>query len=373
MDQKPKTSKPTAPVKPVKSDPKYTTKKAKYNEDKKQYDKNLKKWEAKEVAILNKTIKWDLLDKGGPYWTKFGTLDPEAWPQIPDKEVHSSNQLEAWGKGTWTPNNVWVEKKFGDSYEYTEGNTVSVTKGHSQEIIIGGRVVEEKYGKNPEGKYLKRSFFKSGGGKSWTKKWTKTGFLLTDAHTYTTGANYEIKNNLSYNYGAKTNLSMDFADSASLAVKIGASTNNSVYIGATAGFSAKLSASFSLNLAVGAAINISASAAAKIDISASAAAKIAISADAALFLKISAGAGIGMAIEAKPATLTYKLTNGKFKWHGPGTKLEKEATLKAKIEKLTLQDMRMRIYEEKVHIVNQKIKLEAGNAGIDTKKIHVFT
>lgn len=290
-------------------------------------------------AELNDSPRFDFLDIGGPHWDKFEELTPQTDPQIPCAHgFHKSkNELDAWGKGTWSNGNVWVDKKFGDSYEYTDGNAISVHKGHTQDIIIGGRTVEEKYGKDPSGKYVKRSYFKSGGGESWTKKWTKTGFLQSDVYTYTTGANYEIKNTLAYNYGASTNLSWDFTSSASLSGKLGAHTDNKIFLGATQDFSFKGAASLSIDLSL--------------------AAKANISADASLFFKMGAGAGIGIKIEAKPQVVTYNLHKGHFRWEGPGTEVQKKADLEADMNKLILAASKANLEKQDIHFSSGNVKL----------------
>jgi len=322
-----------------------------------------------QTAKLNShDYSFDLLDKGGPDWTGWRTIQSE-------HEGGSTNEIkETWNKGNWSPGNIWVEKKFGDSYEYVEGNTLSVIKGHSQEIIIGGKTIEEKYSSNKENNgIVKRRYFRSASETTTEKKWTNTGFLLSDMTSTTTGENNEIKNTTEYHYGARTNFTWDFASSVDFTGKMSAAQSMSLNVGGRSVQTFDLAASFSLALSAAAKTAISVSVAAQLDISASAAAKIDISADASLFLKISAGAGVGMEIEAKPATLTYKSTNGKFKWHGPGTKLEKEAALKLEMEKFALRKMMSEMKTGNLQLVKLSLAAAKHTANLQNSNITLFT
>ena len=97
-------------------------------------------------------------------------------------------------------------------------------------------------------------------------------------------------------------------------------------MGVTNKIETSIAASHSLGLFLGEKTNIEISAAIKADISLS----------AALFFKLEAGMGIGMAIEGKPMTLSYNNSSGKFGWHGPGTRLDKEAAFNAKIQEVII-------------------------------------
>jgi len=316
-----------------------------------------------QKAELNKSdYAFDMLDKGGPDWSDWSTVQP-------DLHGGSSNEIKTlWEskKTNWDNGKIWVEKKFGNSYEYTEGNKISITKGHSQEIVIGGKTIEEKYSANIDKTgIVKRRYYKSASGVSEERKWTKTGFLLSDNYSFTAGDDLEIKNTISHTYGVKSNTSWDHTDSSSFSVKKGTSTSTSIYFGSSASASIKFSASTSFSLNVAAKCDVALSLGAPtIKLSASAAAKVDISADASLFLKISAGAGVGMELTAKPATLTYKATNGKFKWHGPGTKLEKEAALKAKADTIILDALKMKLGSHDLKLITSKIRFESRKLGL---------
>jgi hypothetical protein len=302
---------------------------------------------------LNKTYDKDLLDTGGPEWTKIDwskARDTDA-SQNPGEDDIKIGTDDVWDDSTGSTN-VWVEKKFGNAYTYSAGKSIEVTKGDSLEIQHGGRHVE-------------MGFRGDGSIKSWTwsekgvtkeKKWNTKGDLIYKADAdASSGITTEYKycrdtgNMLSYNtthQGGNAVHSFDFrwANTASAAFTFAANTS----------FDFKMDAGLALSIAAGAQTSISVSAAAKID----------ISAEAALFLKINAGAGIGMKIEGKPATLTYESTNGKFRWNGPGTRVEKEAALKAKANTIIMDTLKAQIGSHDCKLINSKIRFEARKLGV---------
>ncbi|MCP3900647.1 MAG: hypothetical protein GY707_13135 [Desulfobacteraceae bacterium] len=168
-------------------------------------------------AKLNEDLDFDLLKGGGPNWNAGAThgdnwrpfyvtsvtTPPTAW------DVQKGSKMELWdsdatddsptqwkkihhssGDGDEGWKNVWVEKKFGDSYEYTEGNSVSIVRGNSQEIIFDGREIVEKY--KGDGS-AKKYYYKSGSGRKEEKKWNhKTGKLVSDSLITISGDDGEV-------------------------------------------------------------------------------------------------------------------------------------------------------------------------------------
>jgi hypothetical protein len=132
------------------------------------------------LAKLNEVLDDDLLGQGGPGWT--------TWKAIrATQQGGSKNELRETADPKWNQKhassnnwqNIWVEKKFGDAYEYREGNTVSVTKGSTQEIKVSARSIEEKYSGD-----IKTYYMKSGGGEKWETKWDRhTGKMLYDGYS----------------------------------------------------------------------------------------------------------------------------------------------------------------------------------------------
>ncbi len=164
-----------------------------------------------QQAELNSHPEYDLLAIGGPYWTK----ETPPWRTIKSSEQGGSeNELDL-------GNDIWVEKKFGDSYEYYEGNQISVTKGGSQEIQIGGKHVEEKY--SGSGKKLGYSSSESGTSEEYS--WGKSGNMLSYSYKNTTpnGVNkYEFTwaNIISAELSFSSNLFFSLDASARLGVDV---------------------------------------------------------------------------------------------------------------------------------------------------------
>lgn len=97
-----------------------------------------------QSAKINQELDDDLLAKGGPRWCE---KEP-AWKSILKDQPRggSSNDLMdlAHDKSNpWTQ--IWVDKFFGDYYEYASGSKISIRKGSSQTIQLGGRHIEEWY------------------------------------------------------------------------------------------------------------------------------------------------------------------------------------------------------------------------------------
>jgi len=160
-----------------------------------------------QQAKLNDSHEYDLLNSGGPYWNGFSTIKP-------DQHGGSKNEL---GLGT----NIWVEKHFGDTYDYYEGNQISVNKGGTQEIQIGGRHVEEKY----SGSGAKTGYSWSESGKSEEYKWSGSGAMLsysTKAVLTNSVAKYEFNwaNSITADLTFSSNLFFSLDASAKLGIEI---------------------------------------------------------------------------------------------------------------------------------------------------------
>ncbi len=336
---------------------------------------------SQEAALNEDNLLGDLLNTGGPGWCE-GTTHGANWKAVlttPTK-CQGGSKMELWDSSasadsatTWRKKhsssgtdaegwkNIWVEKTFGDTYEYTKGNTVSIVRGNSQTITFDGREIEEKYNGDGTGK---KYFYKSGSGRTEETKWNyKNGKMLSTSLSTKYNGGDATKTD-STNWKETTDNHINYAAKASADINFGASASTSLNFAAKTSFDMSFSASSAMSIDVAAKLNVGISVGASVSLSASAAAKLSISADASLFLNISAGAGIGMEIEAKPATLTYKVANGKFKWHGPGTKLEKEAALKAKADTIILDTLKAQLGSHDCKLISSKIRLEARKLGL---------
>jgi len=143
----------------------YDLDKAKYDTDLEQYNEDTAKEEHNiNRAILNKdSIAEDLLDVGGPAWTEVNwakACDSNASSGISNSDVKIGSTDDQWNDSSGSTN-VWVEKKFGDSYDYSEGDAISVTKGSSLDIQHADKQIDIV-------------FRKGGAIKSWEKKGSGT-------------------------------------------------------------------------------------------------------------------------------------------------------------------------------------------------------
>jgi type VI secretion system VgrG family protein len=145
-------------------------------------------------------IKGDLLDAGGPVWraVNWPTAKPKVGNQDSDTRLGDggstiNNDLTAGDtklEGSyWTDNQgegkVWVQKKWGNDYEYHQGDAISVSLGSSLDVQHGGRHVEVNYRGDDESTIA--SWSHSEGGISREKKWTSAGTMIYESRTESTG------------------------------------------------------------------------------------------------------------------------------------------------------------------------------------------
>ncbi len=217
--------------------------------------------------------------------------------------------------------NVWVSKNVkGASYDYaTEHDSLEVNhKCNTKEYKYGGRTEEYKY---------------TGSGNKTYEMWSEKGNSVETVFDRNTEdvMSYTATSNTG---GGKASFDFCFCAKTSAEFQFG------------------ISSAFSLSTAASLDINISASAGVKIDFGASA------------FVGLKGHVGGDVIFD----TVTQELDCGFQSF-----KAQKKALIQAKLESLTLKDMRMEIYNRKVHIVNDSIKLKAGQLGLDTKNICIWT
>jgi type VI secretion system VgrG family protein len=235
-------------------------------------------------VTLNSRAGHDLLDAGGPSW---GTIQ---WPthvgNNPRVEIdnnHSNNSGSDWDDkagdlakdvgeaitdgidnvlgaskalsslpsadtmlaGDYK--NMWVDKSFGHSYDYKEGDSISVTKGSSLDVQHGGRHVEVSY----RGTGSVSSWSHSDGGLSREKKWTGAGVLVLESSSRTTDSliledekHYDRKTGIMYSSSnsqstGMTGSSFEYSSAvtASASVNAGFTASTNTFIGGTASLS----------------------------------------------------------------------------------------------------------------------------------------
>jgi hypothetical protein len=144
--------------------------------------------------------------------------------------------------------NMWVDKSFGHSYDYKEGDSISVTKGSSLDVQHGGgRHVEVNY----SGSGVVTGWSHSDGGLSREKKWTGAGVLVLESSSRTTDSliledekRYDRKSGIMYSSSNSQNTGMtgssfeySSAVTASASVNAGFTASNDTFIGGTASLS----------------------------------------------------------------------------------------------------------------------------------------
>lgn len=315
---------------------------------------------------LNQTHDTDLLDKGGPYWTKVD------WRKaVPEAPTEAPSEADIKLEGHWDDSDggtdVWVNKTFGNAYTYAKGKTIEVTEGDSLEIQHGGRHVE--MGFREDGSI--KSWSWSEGGISKEKKWTGGGTLTYKSHSdASAGISSEYKycrttgNMLSYSsahqggnavhsfdfkwantasaaFTFAAGTSFDFKMAANLDMAVYAAMNTSIKAYAAGNIDLSTHAGLSLGLSAyaGTSIDISAYLAGKLDISAYMAIKIAMELSAALSLEVKAGMAIAIEMDARnTGKIEIDASDGSCKVKAGGMlEAEKTPNLKAALDVLRVR------------------------------------
>lgn len=246
-----------------------------------------------QKAALNPHPTYDMLKIGGPDWinqsSPYRTIKS-------DKRGGSKNELFS------SDTSVWVEKKWGNSYEYTEGHAISITKGGSQDIQIGGKHIEEKY---------------TGAGNKTLYAWSQSGKSVEEKYDRNTQAtiSYEAKANAG---GGLTSFSFGFCAKATASIEFG------------------FVAAFSLE------------AAGKVDISVSGSAGFKASFNASIFFHLKGAIG---------GDHTYDYINNKLTSDLPFTEVCKAAELKAEKEGIVMKALITRIESKKVVLTKKDMKV----------------
>lgn len=191
--------------------------KAQYKADKEKYDFEMEKFNdvrIKNRAVLNKdSIEYDLLDKGGPDWTKIdwskarrkNALDADKGFYLEDPldegstiefgnpdDIRIGSFEDQWDNDS-NNGGIWVEKKFGEAYRYTEGDSIEVRNGSTFNVKHGGKHVDLAYFESGE----IRSWTWDKDGASETREWNASGALIKKVESWITdGVTTEVNYNL---------------------------------------------------------------------------------------------------------------------------------------------------------------------------------
>ncbi len=272
-----------------------------------------------QSAALNQSSNFDLLNTGGPGWS---SLD---WSKAatPDSDDIAITDTIPW---TNDGNGVWVEKKYGHGYSYTEGDSIEVTKGNSLEIQHGGEHVEMAFRSNsddPDALGTIKSWTWSKAGTSREKKWTSDGTKIYESWSHAPDSwekTFDWTNGAPVSMTATSNRGGGRADfNYSYCNKISAS------------FDFSLAVAFSLSLAASVDLTFSAAAAAKIGI----------------------GAAFDFEAYWNPSGKIW-IENSKCNFNIPGVCVKGEAALEAKKQELFLKKGAGFIDDKEVEIKSEK-------------------
>ncbi len=241
----------------------------------------------------------DLINTGGPHWTELtwpcvgrhddGTyidtnlldvVDTHAADTNNDGKVSGAENYEAMAnmstpdtttaQAEWANGKLWVEKKIGKSYDYNNGDTVSVNVGSTLSVQRGGRHVEVGY----RGDGSKKSWSWSESGVSKEKKWTKAGTLIFQSETESTNSffrtdekNYDRNTGALYSHSLSEGTGMglakfdfDYSNTVSLSINTGTVLSSETYLGAKITNGNYIGGLISVDTFVGGKINIELSA-----------------------------------------------------------------------------------------------------------------
>jgi hypothetical protein len=126
--------------------------------------------------------------------------------------------------GDWDNGKIWVEKKLGNSYSYTEGYSIEIAKGNSQVINIAGAEnnIEESY--TGAGQRTSRTVSGKGVKQEW-KYSRDTGATLSYSASKQYGNtintfNFDWTNKAAASFSFSATASFSFSASASFAIAI---------------------------------------------------------------------------------------------------------------------------------------------------------
>jgi hypothetical protein len=219
-------------------------------------------------------------------------------------------------------NTTWVEKKFGDTYDFRRGNSIDIYHGNKEEHNHGD-TYEFKYGgRSEETKF-------SGKGVKKYYKWSAGG--EGEEFTYHPINGQLIK----YNYSNKRDLMFDYELVLPSIPKLNIATTFS-----SMETNLKISTSMQINL----------------------------EGSLGLAMDVKLGAGFKVEIEYCPSwKVEWNWDQMKFVLKGPHTEFNKEADLNGKLQKILLNQVKldiqsgdMKIHDDKLEVAVKKLKVGQG-------------
>ncbi len=291
-----------------------------------------------QKAELNKKGDKDLLDKGGPDWSSF-TYDTVSGVKLDDD---------------FSNGNVWVEKKFGNSYDYVQGSSIEVTKGSSLEIQHGGKHIEWLYRSNGSKKHyeMRGGNKDKGEDKAEEKKWLSSGVevyhkMVDHDFNETEIITHPLEGAYSYQY---TTFPSWFT------FKAGVSYIPQVSISTTA----------SVNET-----SISAKAGTEISIAVQGALKADIGVFFGAGFELKTGASIGLDLDLRVGGAFVLKPSGGLKFDGVGFTARKEAALEAEKEEIKAYQAECRLGQMLAEITNNKARIKQNNIMIGDNRLDI--
>ncbi|HUT53478.1 MAG TPA: type VI secretion system tip protein TssI/VgrG [bacterium] len=223
---------------------------------------------------------------------------------------------------------TWVDKKFGDSYSYYKGNSISFSHGNKEEHTTGDIYSYTYGGKREEAKF---------NGKGIKTFYSKSAAGVKEEFSYNPINGQLIK----YEYHNRASVFFDYELVLPTVPKLSISTkfpSQETTLSVSTGVKMNFEGSLSLNMNV----------------------------------KFSAGFSILM--EGTPAwKLEFNWDQKKFKLKGPGTQFNKQAAIKADMEKLTLREKLTDISKRDLVVQQCKLVTKAAKMHVDINDIKIFT
>ncbi len=230
-----------------------------------------------------------------------------------------SGKIETWAqKVKMDTSTAWVEKNFGDSYNYTEGNTIEITHGNT-ESHYQGNIYDYQYGGDREeskfnSKGFKTAWSKSGGGKSEEAHWDPVSGQCTS---------YEYKDHGHFIYSGT------FPSYPKFTIQTSVSS---------------LDASIGIHMGT----------------------KISVSGSMSLSMDFNVSAGFSMNVSRKfGGELVYNEITGKMDFHSFALKTRKAEALKAEIEELKIKKGSGVISQEDFDIGKTEIRLKDSSLNVE--------
>jgi type VI secretion system VgrG family protein len=191
--------------------------------------------EAKKLAKPLRPVH-DLFNTGGPGWTSIN------WPSSSPDGLSADDVKLDDPFYEQTSMNMWADKSFGNSYDYKNGDGISVTVGSSLDVQHGGRHVELGY----RGDGSISSWSHSENGVSREKKWTSAGTLIYESRTESTAKNInELEKKFDRNTGdvyshthsqgtgmGLTKFEFDYSNTLSMTINSGSLLSSETHLGA---------------------------------------------------------------------------------------------------------------------------------------------